>query len=151
MKTKEELGLFINEELKRLYALSLEDLQKEAIAYKISPENTYDTLVYATMAAKLNLEDLNLCKDVENLDFGKLGLGLLAVISKTSHNNTHREILKIKLDNEKKRLSELSPEELEAEANNKRLNANVDKGMLIEALALLSLSKEELKVWVEGL
>lgn len=62
-----------------------------------------------------------------------------------------RKEIKVKIDDEKKRLSELSSEELETEANTKRLNANVDKKMLIEALALLSLSKEELNFWAEGL
>lgn len=62
-----------------------------------------------------------------------------------------RKEIKVKIDDEKKRLSELSLEELETEANTKRLNANVDKKMLIEALALLSLSIEELNFLAEGL
>ncbi len=63
---------------------------------------------------------------------------------------TKEDIIK-KINKETERLSELSLEELETEANTKRLNSNVDKKMLIEALALLSLSIEELNFWVEGL
>ena len=63
----------------------------------------------------------------------------------------NRKEIKVKIDDEKKRLSELSLEELETEANTKRLNSNVDKKMLIETLALLSLSIEELNLWAEGL
>lgn len=61
-----------------------------------------------------------------------------------------RKEIKVKIDDEKKRLSGLSSKELKTEAAKHQLNPSADTKMLIDALSLLSLSEEELEVYSQG-
>ena len=62
-----------------------------------------------------------------------------------------REEIMVKINDEKKRLSRLTLEELKTEANKYQLNPGADNKLLIDGLSLLSLSEEELEIYSQDL